>query len=223
MPLIQHSSETNEHYTPVYISGMARHVMGAIDLDPASNSVANQLVQATKIYAREDNGYPQNWSGRVFLNPPGGSCDAMGRTVRRECEAHGPECRERGHRRIWVCEDESCPCRAEDHTEVKSAAGRWWSKLLYEYETRRVTEAVFVGFSLQILQTTQTGGQRTPLDFPCCYPRSRVAYLHPDLSPSTAPPQASVITYLPPGGRWAMGAAKFHLEFSALGKVVIPT
>ena len=46
--------------------------MGAIDLDPASNSQEIPNVPAAKHYTAQDNGLAQPWAGRVFLNPPFG-------------------------------------------------------------------------------------------------------------------------------------------------------
>jgi hypothetical protein len=47
--------------------------MGAIDLDPCSNSREIPNVPAARHYTAEDNGLVQPWEGRVFLNPPFGS------------------------------------------------------------------------------------------------------------------------------------------------------
>lgn len=66
------SHHSNEWYTPPVFVDAARDVMGAIDLDPASNAYANQTVKAKQFYSILDDGYTKEWSGRVWLNPPYG-------------------------------------------------------------------------------------------------------------------------------------------------------
>lgn len=66
------SSETNEWYTPRSITDGARVVMGEIDLDPASNDVAQSWIQAKKFYTIAHDGFNKPWSGRMWLNPPYG-------------------------------------------------------------------------------------------------------------------------------------------------------
>jgi DNA N-6-adenine-methyltransferase (Dam). len=64
------SHKSDEHNTPSYIIEAAREVLGIIDLDPMSNTLANKTVKATKFYTKEDNGLAKDWYGRVWLNPP---------------------------------------------------------------------------------------------------------------------------------------------------------
>jgi phage N-6-adenine-methyltransferase len=80
-------SGQNEWYTPQYIVERARAVMGAIDLDPASNPEANETVQAATYYTAEDDGLEHEWLGRVWLNPPY-SRDLMPRFVAKLIEEY---------------------------------------------------------------------------------------------------------------------------------------
>ena len=40
-----------------------------IELDPASNDIAQQQVQAQTYYTKDDDGLEKDWKGKVFMNP----------------------------------------------------------------------------------------------------------------------------------------------------------
>lgn len=66
------SSDSVEWYTPKEIIDAVIDVLGAIDLDPCSNSHEAPNVPAQTHFTKEDDGLSRPWSGKIFLNPPYG-------------------------------------------------------------------------------------------------------------------------------------------------------
>ena len=195
MAIAQHSSASNEHYTPEHVVEAARQLMGGIDLDPASCAEANTTVRAAEYYTKEDDGLSLVWNGRVFLNPPGGVM---------RLDDHG----------FWreVVKKEG----AKGAGPGTSAAAIWWAHLLKEWSAKRVTEAVFLGFTLEVLRTTQQPPCALPVsDFPMCFPRSRLKFS------GKSPTHANVIVYLPPVPA-RVPVSTFEAAFSGIGAIVVP-
>lgn len=218
----KHQSNTDEHGTPPEYVAAAREVLGRIDLDPASSETFNEVVGAKHFWTAADNGYLKDpWFGRVFLNPPGGLCDELGQRVVRAKSAtksapRVPPCTESG----------SCGLPpGHKHVGVQSAAKAWWFKLVEQWQLGNVLCAWFLGYSLELLQTAQCDlasrdDPLLPLEFPCCYPRIRLRYLHAEtLQPQPSPPNASVIVCLP--ARWSHRRS-FARAHARLGHVVLP-
>ena len=67
---IAQSTGENEWDTPPKIIESVRQAMGNIDVDPASNDKANDLVGADRYYTAEDTGLNKDWRGNVWMNPP---------------------------------------------------------------------------------------------------------------------------------------------------------
>lgn len=210
----QHLSESVELYTPALIVEPSRRVLGRIDLDPASSPIANELVQARRIFTANENGLLYRWWGNVFLNPPGGIMDEDGVRVIRAKNAATPGCTETGECGLPP---------GHSHKGVESAAVRWWCELATEWAIGRVKSAIFVGFSLELLQRTQQRDGLCPLDFPCCIPKKRIPFDHIVNGVRVSgkqPTHANVIVCLPP--RSDPRGSRFEAEFSPLGKVVRP-
>jgi hypothetical protein len=149
--LAMHSSKSQEHYTPVDIIERARRLMGSIDLDPASSFLANTRVQAQTWHG---------WDGEKITN------------------GLIPE----WHGNVFLNPPGG---KTEDHqpqlTGVsKSFAAIWWAKLVAEWRCGRVKQAVFVGFTLELLVYVQGITSMHPLQFPCCIPSSRIKFDYPE-------------------------------------------
>jgi hypothetical protein len=74
------SHATAEWYTPPEYIVMALAVMGSINLDPASNLVAQKWVRAGMWYDQDMDGLSRKWHGTVWLNPPYGK-NAAGKSL----------------------------------------------------------------------------------------------------------------------------------------------
>jgi len=60
----------NEWYTPIQYIELARQVLREIDLDPATNDIAQNKIKAVKYFNEEINGLAHEWHGNIWLNPP---------------------------------------------------------------------------------------------------------------------------------------------------------
>lgn len=125
----RHSCDSPEWFTPRPYIEAAREVLGAIDLDPASHAEANKIVRARRFYDERANGLRRPWSGRVFLNPPGG------------------------------------------------LVAEFWHRMIDAWEAREISAAIWIGYSLEQLQTLQGYEVRSPLAFPICIPDRRIAFV----------------------------------------------
>lgn len=83
---VHFSSDTPEHYTPREIIDAVIECMGAIDLDPCSNSYENPNVPAEFHFTQADDGLSRHWAGRVYMNPPYGR--EIGKWVEKLCSEY---------------------------------------------------------------------------------------------------------------------------------------
>lgn len=64
------SHKSIEYYTPPKYIESVKKVLGAIDLDPATDLYPQQWIKARFFYVEKDDGLTKPWFGRVFVNPP---------------------------------------------------------------------------------------------------------------------------------------------------------
>jgi hypothetical protein len=193
--IAQHSSKSNEYYTPPEVLDVVRKTwlrssgIGHIDLDPASCAIANKkLVQASRYYTLEANedGLSLPWEAtRVFVNPPGGFVPG---TKRSQTQA-------------------------------------FWFKACDEFLSGRAHEIFFLGFTLEILRLSQDRKDTSVLQFPFCIPRERLCFYKLALPsgiliPEEQPTHANVLIFL----TRSFNAAKWFADIGryVLGDVIIP-
>lgn len=105
--------------------------------------------------------------GGIDLDPA--SCALAQETVQAACWYHPP------------ADGLELPWEGRVFCNPPTPAALWWAKAMAERKARGCS-VVFVGFSVELLQTAQTVSPFTiphPLDFPCCFPARRVAYDQP--------------------------------------------
>lgn len=200
-------SKSNEHPTPIAIVRAARRTLGHITLDPASTPTFNETVRAARIYTAEDDGLARVWSGRTFVNPPGGSFVMP--TVKRRRLRRGKARRQSEQQRLTALLQERLRSERE-RWETKSRAVAWWRKLVDEYRYGSVSGAIYIGFTLEICRSTQ-GSDRWPsvLEFPCCFLAERQQFA------GTDPTHGNVVVCLGDG----VIRRRFAHEFGPLGHV----
>jgi len=201
---LQHSSESVEFYTPPDIIEAARATMGGIDFDPCTTSLVNDRIVKADTYSTGagNSGLMVTWRGRVLLNPPGGKCDGQGVCVSRR----------EGQKGYFYENGRKCE-------KAVSSTKLWWGKLADRWRLGEIDQAIFIGFSLEVLQSTQS----LPVPctrFPICIPKSRIAFWQeqPDgtIGPAKSPTHANAIVYL--GSK----LNAFAREFSRFGEIMLP-
>jgi hypothetical protein len=65
-------SANGQNLTPVPVLDAARITLGGIELDVASDEIANKFVKAERFFSLDEDGFKRDWKARtVFCNPPG--------------------------------------------------------------------------------------------------------------------------------------------------------
>ena len=102
----------------------------------------------------------------------------------------------------------------------KSKVKLWWQKMLNQIDGPYFGHGLFLSFSIEAVQVTQIGCEKSLLDFPTCFFARRVDYVDPiTQKPVKGNTHSSCITYVP---GWQDKTARFYNNFSDFGKIVMP-
>lgn len=93
----------------------------------------------------------------------------------------------------------------------KSLPKLFWQKLM---NSPNVTEAIFLAFSIELLQTSQLSEQRSAGDFIICVPKRRLAFTDSNGKVAKSNSHASAIVYT------GVNTDKFIEEFKQYGSVL---
>ena len=94
----------------------------------------------------------------------------------------------------------------------RNSAFLFWEKLL----STDFDHAIFIGFNIEILRTSQKSKLLSVGEFPICIPSKRIEFLNPD-NPAFSPTHANVIAYVP---RRVNRTDEFHKAFFMEGVIL---
>ena len=86
----------------------------------------------------------------------------------------------------------------------------FWSKLVDHWMNREIEQAIWVGFSLEQLQTLQ-GCEMSPLDFQICVPSKRLKFRSPGAE-SKHPTHGNFVCWLPPDAASRPHSMRVHFK-----------
>lgn len=127
------------------------------------------------------------------------------------------------------------PEKWRDFYGTRSQAVAWWLRTAHEWAEGRIASALFVGFSIEILSSTQRPARKlglmAPTDFPICIPHKRIRFWKVEgceLVESKQPPKANALIFLPvwrpsgEAGEWqaASDVRDFRRVFQRYGAVI---
>ena len=101
-----------------------------------------------------------------------------------------------------------------------SSAAVWWDKLVREYLSGNVTEALNCAFSLSVFRTGQASPV-APYEFPFVVFHDRIAFAGSDGSDGASPNVDSALVYLPDMRNPLPGLDRFAKVMGRYGKVRI--
>jgi len=189
-PNVKHSAKSVEWYTSEEVLELERRVIGDSDFDPFSSELANETVMATEWLGK---GSPTGEDGFNLLNWPS--------FVNYDIEPFNPARLKTVH------------CNPPGGKQGnKSQMVMAWKNLMEFRKSGYLRHAIFIAFSIEALQTSQSVSP-SMMEFPICVPSKRLRFVSPE-GTKNSPTHANAIIYVPGN---TDGSAWFKSIFSELG------
>jgi len=152
----------------------------------------------------------QEWLGEISLDPA--SCKIANERINAEYYFTKED---DGLSRSWAVK---FPCKVFLNPPGGGLTPSFWRKLCEEFESENVSQAVYIGFSIEQLAVLQNSkAYFSPLDFPICVPSKRLKFIRKDGTIGNKPTHANVIVGLSRPDKWQ----SFKEIFSQFGDVKI--
>jgi hypothetical protein len=198
-----HLSKSSEHGTPENIIELAREVLEGIDLDPFSNEFFNFRVKANRYFNQHDNALKMAWFQPLSVLSVGEGCESIEEWEPASVFLNPPS-------KLKVQ-------NAKGNFIQKSGAKESWNKLIRQVQLNHVTHAIVIAYSLEQLQVTQKGCEKSMADYPFCIASERFDYVNDQGIPQTNGSHSSAIIYVP---NLIDNSQKFKGMFSSIGKIL---
>lgn len=184
--LINQDSGCVEYYTNYEIISLVHEMFGTIDLDPASNDLANITVQAKRIFTKEDNGLVKPWKANtLWLNHPfhkGEKACKPKKGRKKMCKKKNCIPNKRGTTR-GHCITEDIPSNLD-----------WVKKLIGEHRAGHINESLNITFC----NSSETWCQLLLSHGTTCFINGRTQYNNAEGKPTKNVTKGSIVTYIGP-------------------------
>ena len=213
LALVQDSGN-QEYYTDEAIISRVKRVLGVIDLDPASNPLANETVGAVTFFTKSDDGLSRDWHDKVFMNHPFGKGENACNRYLKDGKGHKKgdyNCKKR------ICNDPKYAHYRGHHIDVDIPSNLdWVQHLESQFNKGNVTEAINIAFA----ELSSSWGQILTNGV-YCIPNERVNYYqyNPEkqaLVKDRGVTKGSILRY------WGNNPDEFAKVFSEIGTVHQP-
>lgn len=207
-------SVLGRNLTPAPIAQAVRDTLGSIELDPASDAIANKAIGAERFYNFKDDGYAHAWKARtLFLNAPGETVTGDTHEARLD----------------WLKTLQSGLKPRPHHASVRTVkAAQWYKKLYTHYVSKKVDEAIGLVYrsgsigslGYELLSSASLCLTCSAVDSPIINGSGRLSFeLESDgvRSPQTSNTQSSLIFLL---SHYSDTHQRFAQIFSQFGVVV---